>query len=78
MPQEVAIFIISVIGLFLLFWIIKNVTFTDNCPQCKSSQFVKRQQRSLVTKYILFFLRLKKNMCKKCIRTFYHAYASDL
>ncbi len=78
MPQEVLLFVLIVVGIALMFWVIKNVTLSDNCPQCKTNKDVKRDKRNFFTKYVLFFLRLKKNVCKKCMRTFYHAYAGDL
>lgn len=78
MPQEVFMFFVTVILIALIYWAINNITFTDNCPQCKSSKDVKRQKRSWVTKYVFFIFRLKKNRCNKCIYTFYHAFAPDL
>lgn len=57
MPQEVLLFISIVLLVALSLWGIKNVTLSDNCPQCKSNKDVKRGKRSFFTKYMLFFLR---------------------
>jgi transposase-like protein len=78
MPQEVLLFVSVTIGIALIMWIINNITLSDTCPRCKSSNDVKRVKRNFFTKFVLFFLRLKKNMCKKCMRTFYRAFAADL
>ncbi len=74
MPGEIYYFITLIISLALVWWIFKNATLTNACPKCGSNVYVKRVNRGVVSKYILFFMFAKKLRCSKCWKEYYQLF----
>jgi hypothetical protein len=73
-PAEVYVFLLIVLAAALIYTAVYYLTFSNICPKCKSSKEVKRLKRSFITKYLLFFLHIRKNRCQRCIKTFYQLF----